>query len=362
MTASNKTGDASSMVAEQRRAWAWRQLGLPSDSPLDQITPHMLRSLRQANYLPDKSLVAAWKELVPTIHAPHADDQGFAESEVSRLMDRVRQFGQSMFELPIPERRRQWLALLRECGSDDRPSMFLTALRPGLDVEWSELDKATPDIQQLGRYCGELFVLPRRERAMRRAEILQQLTASPVELMLLRGKLEQFQTIFHSVAKLEPTLLASLYCWKLSVTSLAVRPPPAVPRVVLKQDWSRSSHRWLVYLGCFVLGIVLAAFRYGSTGSTSVPKSKTHPIVHTKKELDLLIDGIKKQRLEDLSKRESQERPDPNVEEDRRMNKMLDELKKRLREQPPGKPRANPLLPNESRDGSPNKPTLFPQP
>jgi hypothetical protein len=141
-------------------------LELPDSATAAEAGCAFLRLLERAEFVPSSLQVQALNALC-RISVP-VDESEARKHEAAE----VSAFAAEYWSLPPRVRRARWESLCVWCVSHSR----LRELEAGLDVEVTQLENA--DANELAVLFRELFVLPRRERAIRRTQWLAEEAAS----------------------------------------------------------------------------------------------------------------------------------------------------------------------------------------
>ncbi len=136
-------------------------LGVSAVASADEACGEFLRGLAGAGFVPSSLAVGALNACCGTSAALERDE----EVRV-REREELRAFAGAYWSLPPGVRRECWSSLCVRLGD----SVYLRELERGLDVEVTQLENA--DANELACLFRELFVLPRRERAIRRVKWL----------------------------------------------------------------------------------------------------------------------------------------------------------------------------------------------
>jgi hypothetical protein len=144
------------MTADPRSRWA-EQLSVPANATQEAALAAFLRALPGDDFLPAAERVAAVNALAEAA-APVGQDYGV----VRLLSDELDEFATRYWTLDPETRLATWSELSRRGASEPR----LRELEPGLDLRTDSL--TDPDADELARLFRELFVLPPRDRAIRR--------------------------------------------------------------------------------------------------------------------------------------------------------------------------------------------------
>ncbi|MBM3983520.1 MAG: hypothetical protein FJ304_25265 [Planctomycetes bacterium] len=151
------------MTANPRARWA-EVLNARADAGPDAAVSAFLRALPADGFLPPAEKAAAVNALAGT-DLPVGKDYDADEL----LREEVRAFAANFWAVPPAERLTAWADLSRRV-TGERSAAALLALEPGLDVPADPLPD--PGAEELAALARALFVLPPRERAIRRNEWL----------------------------------------------------------------------------------------------------------------------------------------------------------------------------------------------
>jgi hypothetical protein len=132
-------------------------LSVPANAPQEDAVAAFLRALPGDDFLPPAERVAAINALAET-SAPVGQDYGVEQM----LLDEVDEFAARYWTFDPQTRLVIWSELSRRGA----PASRLRELEPGLDVRTDPL--LDPDADELARLFRSLFVLPPRDRAIRR--------------------------------------------------------------------------------------------------------------------------------------------------------------------------------------------------
>ncbi len=158
----------------RRKGWASAQLNVALDASPDQVEATFLQRLRDDDFVPDESLLTAFKTMTESdadcVLLDMPDSYRFNESLV--LEEQIGAFAKEMFRCSPAERLRQWQQLRLECQDVPRMLVRLDGLKPGLALDASAHIDSPPLVRRLGDELLKLFVLTPTEKAVRRSEIL----------------------------------------------------------------------------------------------------------------------------------------------------------------------------------------------
>ncbi|VTS00133.1 unnamed protein product [Gemmata massiliana] len=143
-------------ATDPRAQWA-ELLPIPADAPPDAAVAQFLRTLPGADFVPPMERIAAVNVLAGAA-LPTTPD----ETVERMLRAEVEAFAERYWELPPAERLTTWV----ELSGRGTPTTRLRELEPGLDVPVTRL--VDPVAEELAGVFRTLFVLPPRERAIRR--------------------------------------------------------------------------------------------------------------------------------------------------------------------------------------------------
>jgi hypothetical protein len=167
-------------VSPARRRWAAAVLGVSEDASRTEARRAYLRKLPDSDFLPPRCCQEALRVLAGRPAAAESDEEWLVEEE-SRLGAEVASFAAEFFNLPVPQRRQRWEALLSGCRDVPPLVARLQALKAGLEVENRVLPADPPLLGRLAGHLLEAFPLPPLARAASRQEFLRWLEGSPAE-------------------------------------------------------------------------------------------------------------------------------------------------------------------------------------
>lgn len=153
------------------RVWAAAILGVPSDVSTEASRSAFLRALDAERQLPPEERVAAVNVLTGAKLPVSSEEPRGADPQ---LHAEIVEFEREFWSSPPDYRRGRWSQLYRECRDrkNARSAARLKRLEPALDLAaWPHPDPAAEELAELIR---ELFLLPPRERALRRANWLRE--------------------------------------------------------------------------------------------------------------------------------------------------------------------------------------------
>ncbi len=174
------------MTADPRTAWA-EQLSVPAGADPEAALAAFLRSLPGYDFLPPPERAAAVNAL-----AAAAVPVGKDGTTERLLREEVDGFAARFWALDPADRRTEWAELVRRGA----PAARLRALEPGLDVNPGPL--ADPAAGELAALVRELFLLPPRDRAIRRN----------TWLAARAGEADRWRAAFATVLAAAPALAA----------------------------------------------------------------------------------------------------------------------------------------------------------
>jgi hypothetical protein len=167
-------------VSPARRRWAAAVLGVSEDASRTEARRAYLRKLPDSDFLPPRCCQEALRVLAGRPAAAESDEEWLVEEE-SRLGAEVASFAAEFFNLPVPQRRQRWEALLSGCRDVPPLVARLQALKAGLEVENRVLPADPPLLGRLAGHLLEAFPLPPLARAASRQEFLRWLEGMPAE-------------------------------------------------------------------------------------------------------------------------------------------------------------------------------------
>lgn len=268
------------MTTDPRGRWA-ELLRAPADATAGTASSALLRLLPGDEFLPPAGEVAAVNALAGTA-APVGRDP-----DVEQLLrDEVESFAGNFWALAPADRRPAWAELSRR----DADAVRLRELEPGLDVSAPLL--ADPAADELAALVRELFVLPPRERAIRRNMWLLEHAPDVEKWRAARAVVLRDAP---ALAALDPDLGAALdpgfHCAFAFFVEGATAAPIAVAATTARVTPSRGQETgvlplpvkgskggftmgWVVVFGLFMAVKLLLSFGRSdtTTGSQSVPR------------------------------------------------------------------------------------------
>jgi hypothetical protein len=189
-------------------------LGVPPDAPPEAARAAFLRRLAADRWVPPEAAVAAVNRLAGAALPLTADA---ADEDAAPFRAEVEAFAAGYWDLPPADRRAKWDDLSARCP-DGPDAARLGQLEPGLDVAVVAHDDRLVD--EIAGVVRELFVLPPRDRAVRRAGWLAE---NAGRFPLLAAVARRLDLARSEVAELDPRLFE----WFADKTSLAPVPEVA---------------------------------------------------------------------------------------------------------------------------------------
>ncbi len=183
------SGDARSRAAEV--------LDVPIEATPNAVISAFLIQLAKTEFVPAGNVVAALNTLSGLGVPVNAENSG-------ALRDEVEEFAQRYWTLAPPERLSRWLALCTR-SPDDATANRLLSLQAGLELPVTPY--ADVKVEQITGIARELYVLPLRERAIRRCEWLLANAGRHRELIEVAATIQKNHPI---IAALDPALFARL--------------------------------------------------------------------------------------------------------------------------------------------------------
>lgn len=170
----------------------------------------------------------------------------------------IDEFCRKFFDLDPDARRARWTELRRRTSASPALTARLEELSRGLEVDCSPLSDQKPAVQRAASLVREFFVLPPRERAVKRREWL---AAQAVEAKSLRSAAWRLARLFPMTANLDPVFLERLRRparrrpsgTRVRISSQLTRQEHPFDRFMRKHPWAHV----LFFGGWF--GMVLAA-------------------------------------------------------------------------------------------------------
>ena len=239
-------------------------LGVPVAATAGEAAGAFLATLPRHEFVPPGDAVAAFNALADVSVPP--DPDGETEPGLS-VAERVEDFARQFWSLAPAERAAEWMALSRQAR--DAAASRLLALQPGLEVATHAL--SDPDAEEVAVLARELFLLPPRERAVRRnewllanasrhgelAQAVKPITRLRPDLVALDPQLFARLTgpfdanTFASAARAEP-----LYGVEPAETEITELPTPAIQAVResrARQGEGGWSGSWIFIFGMIML-------------------------------------------------------------------------------------------------------------
>lgn len=208
------------MSNDPSRRQAAATLGLPPDADEAAVRAAFLKRLAADDFVPPEGQAAAVNRLsrfrLPMSAEAKRESAGYERANLEL-------FVQHFWRLAPAERARTWERLDLHC-SDPESRQVLARLKPGLDVPVIRHEDWNAD--KLAAFVREIFLLPPRERAVRRMEWLAEQVAGPA----LVERVRLLRRHDAGTALLDPLLLNDLQ--QARAGPLAV--PPLEPDVLEK--------------------------------------------------------------------------------------------------------------------------------
>jgi hypothetical protein len=238
--------------AQRREAWAREQLEVSSEASAHEARAALLTQIGRDAFVPDDFLLPAYRSLT----APPREDAAeaaFLAGEEQRVCEEVEEFARGMFDLSPDERRQCWQKLADTHSGSTKASARLYAISAGLTVDFDALDRASSQIQQLARWCGELLVLPPPQRSARRRAILTKMT----------GQRAQWRSIARQLSKRHAAFAALSLPFVRSVADWGHKKKTSAVRTNVQEKWRSAVQgektNWGYVLGVLVIGAVFVA-------------------------------------------------------------------------------------------------------
>ncbi|QEL18007.1 hypothetical protein [Limnoglobus roseus] len=191
-------------MSDPSRKQAAAALDVPADADEAAVRAAFFKKLAANNFVPPESGTAALNLLnhgkLPLSIEGQLEAGRYEKADLEALMEKFWQFGPA-------HRAKLWGVLDRRC-SDPAVRETLTRLKPGLDVtvvrreDW-ELDK-------MAQFIRESFLLPPRERSVKRMEWLAEQTFGPT----LAARAKWLRDNDPATTALDPHLCKTCYCPK----------------------------------------------------------------------------------------------------------------------------------------------------
>ncbi len=240
--------DAMERHLDERLNWAREQLGVSAHASPNEVRTRFFAVLEQSQMAPDKTLDIAFRTLRWEAEGVIVAEEPveFLASRERRLCELVKQFRNTMFSLPVAERRQRWRSLQRESETVPSVLLRLDALEMGLDVDLAAIENSAPSthVAALARYAAELFTLQPIARATRRGAILQSFDNR--ELKLWHKAAQVLKKRHPQIASLAPELIDPLASGKK---------PSRIQRAIHVHTSRRSPRResWALSLAVIIL-------------------------------------------------------------------------------------------------------------
>jgi hypothetical protein len=266
-------------------AWARNQLPLRESIPHATARQAFLQRLEEEDFLPPAHLPYVLAVLEAKAGSPGPNEEvSVAEvADCQRL--RVEGFARQFFQIPVGQRREQWLRWKASCAGVPALTARLDRLEPGLDLDPQRLVVADPKLRELILEASGIFVLRPFEAAQGRAMFFQRTGTSSEDMAQWETAVRNLQKKYPNYVILAPELIEGVLRWRNCVMELARRrafaqarqpgsrvmrkfaPPPAKKSDTFAVDRKMAAWVWIgVIVGWFVLGGVLH-FVFDSRGN-----------------------------------------------------------------------------------------------
>jgi hypothetical protein len=195
----------SESLGQDLKAWARDKLQLgPTASP-EQVRAAYLRQVQDSNGGPNLSAREALLILTErTGGAPPVMALDAVEEQIQQVID---SFASRFFAMPIRDRKGEWDRLWARGQGLPRVAARLDALRPGLSIDVSQLDRASP-LGQLAQAACESFLLRPTARAIYRQGCCEKIFEQR-QLHHWKGAGISLRADHPSLAALAPELVSS---------------------------------------------------------------------------------------------------------------------------------------------------------
>jgi hypothetical protein len=264
------------------RSRAAEVLSVPVDTTAGAATRAFLAGLPTTDFVPSGESVAALNTLVGLAIPTDADNASLT------LREEVEEFARRYWSLAPEDRLTAWLALNARSPDDSTATRLLT-LEAGLKLPGTPfLDSAAERIVAIAR---ELYVLPHRERAIRRNEWLLANAARHKELIAIAATLQKSQAAFAALdpvlfARLSPQFDARVFANAATASPLPERShspsepivyhPPIPRQETPNPRHSGSFNGWTLAIGA-VLSLAFRVLFLPPDGTTTTPKPFSAP-------------------------------------------------------------------------------------
>jgi hypothetical protein len=159
-----------------RRKWSAQRLDIPLNASKQEARKQWLKSLEEADFLPDEIHLPAWR-IVSSAESAAEARQRFPEwaSHFDDAIGReIEEFSQQFFRLEPAERRKEFTRLFNASRDNPRHQKRISALSPGLklpavngndDVEDEDAELMLADVEELSQHLRSLFLATPPARA-----------------------------------------------------------------------------------------------------------------------------------------------------------------------------------------------------
>lgn len=260
----NDTGDM--LNAKQRcQTWASDELNLKEDASSETLRKVFLKNLHDGFSLPSEDHCAAFHYLqaIAETDADVAFPERFIIQEENRLNRAVEKFARNILHIPPPHRKEQWEELYNQCRGTLRPLLRCELLRPGLDVDMSDISSKDTDSMELATKLSEMLIAVPIKRGKWRQQIRDLWKDEPSKASRVA---KRFRHRYPNFAAIDSLLIQELVnapkLWKLR------RVPPVKPK---KQPVQQQS----LFLRFVVMAIVVAVFTIVLRGIEAGSKRKS---------------------------------------------------------------------------------------
>jgi hypothetical protein len=251
-------------------------LNVSADLTAGEATTAFLAGLTQTDFVPEGNSVAALNTLAG-LAIPVCSDSS------PTLRDEVEEFAQRYWTMTPPDRLAIWLALSTR-GPNDETAERLVTLQSGLEIPGSPLPN--PEEERIAAIARLLYVLPPRERAIRRNVWLLANAVQHTELIEAADAIRKnHPTLVHLDSdlfeRLGPRFNSGLFAdtattFPLPEAAYASPRPIIYPLPTHSKPPTKASNKPAssVYVILVCMGVMLLlAFKFGSNTSSSYDSS-----------------------------------------------------------------------------------------
>ena len=269
------------------QAWAREQLDLEETSTPANVRRAYMQRLSDEDFMPPAHLPYALAVLEGRAGPPGANEETVWADVGDRQRQRVEEFAQQFFQIPVANRREQWLRLKTDCAKASALVERLNRLEPGLALDPHGLAVADPHVRELIQEASKIFVLRPFEAAQARAAFFRQETfQSVVGMMDWEAAARALKNSNARYEVLAPELIQQVLRWRNCASELARRRRSSAPRnpvsltgkpqvaarvtkPVSNNTTQNPSYRWVIYVFIMLAGGVVKACMGSSSHSPS---------------------------------------------------------------------------------------------